>query len=127
MEATTYQKISRNQFLNILRGESEKREDYQRRIQKRTNDLIEQESRKLVTETRIKEHVALIIDQEAKRRVNENDFKSATERNLKTALDNSKNEIASLKETVREKNGCLIWSILALGVLVAILLLSNAS
>ena len=116
--------ISREQFLSILRSESEKREEFQRRIQKRTNDLIQQESKKLVTDARIQERVAFIIDEEAKTRVNENDFRSATERNLKTILDNSKNEIASLKETVREKNGCLTWSILALGVLVAILLLT---
>ena len=116
--------ISREQFLSILRGESEKREEFQRRIQKRTNDLIQQESKKLVTDARIQERVAFIIDEEAKTRVNENDFRSATERNLKIILDNSKNEIASLKETVKEKNGCLTWSILALGVLVAILLLT---
>ncbi len=118
--------ISRDQFLSILRGESEKREDFQRRIQKRTNDLIQQESKKLVTDTRIQEHVALMIHEEAKRRVNENDFRSATERNLKIILDNSKNEIASLKETVKEKNGCLTWSILALVASVIILLISHS-
>ena len=117
--------ISRDQFLNILRGESEKTEDLQRRIQERTNSLIQQAAIKLVTETRIQEKSASIIDQEAKRRVNENDFRSATERNLKTILDNSKNEIASLKETIGEKNGYLICSILALSIAIILLLIAS--
>ena len=111
--------ISRKEFLSILRGQSEKREEFQSRIQKRTNDLIQQESKKLVTDARIQERVALIIDEEAKRRVNENDFRSASEKILKS-------EIASLKETVSEKSGCLTWSILALIASIVILLISHS-
>lgn len=118
--------ISRNQFLSILHVQNKKGENFRHRIQKRANDLIEQESKKLVTDAHIKSNVALIIDRESRRRVNENDFRSVTESNLKILLDNSKNEITSLKETIKEKNGCLTWSILALIASVVILLISHS-
>ena len=145
--------ISRMKFTSILRNEKEKQEDFQRRIQKRTEQRIEQAATKLATSERIAERRELIINQEANKRIKENDFRSATEWNLKralniekeiakngiaslkaevrateqhlkTALDNTKKEITSLKAEVSEKKGCLWTSILVLGGLLVIFLIA---
>ena len=117
--------ISRNEFLSILQNERKQQESIQQRIIIYTEFLIDNEARKLVTETRIQERLLSIIENESKRRIHEEDFRSAIEMNLKTALDNSKKQIASLNAEISDKNGCLGWCIAALVGLVLILVLSS--
>ncbi len=114
--------ISREDFLRLLRNEKQNQEDLQRRIQKRTEQRIQQAAEKLTTSERIEERRELIINQEAKRRITENDYKSAAERNLQAALNNANKEIASLKEGVKGKNGCLWANILILGFVILALI-----
>ena len=147
------EKISHKEFISILHNESQEQEDLQRRIQERAERFIDQKAGQLVTNARIQKRRKLIIDQEASKRIKENDFRSATEWNLKralniekeiakngiaslraeakateqhlkTALDNAKKEITSLEAEVSEKKGCLWTSILVLGGLLVIFLIA---
>ena len=99
--------ITREEFERLLRNEKQNQEDFQRRIQARAEQRIDQIAERLVTETPIQKRL-----QEAKKRVKE--------------YENYGRSNIAEKAQAQKNKGCLI-SILVLGGLVTVLLLSVMS